>query len=223
MRRVNCRIPLVDMLFSIPTMLKTKTIWVLNVVNAWQSWTAMIPTGSGFQNLTAKKDSFHLVLFILWMPSKDNVRIYNILHIWAEKSKISPLEIILKCHQIIWGKTYSTPNRHQPPKLGLHGWAPHIKYRCSLVRSLLINYIRYWISMTLPHSITEGINRGQPRNNVPNTFNAPPHHYPISMSTNGLPPPGVMPHNQPYHSQSQKMPMQQPWSGGSAGSSGTYY
>ena len=45
----------------------------------------------------------------------------------------------------------------------------------------------------------------------------------MSMSTNGLPPPGVMPQNQqPYHPQSQKMPMQQPWSGGSAGSSGTY-
>ena len=72
-------------------------------------------------------------------------------------------------------------------------------------------------------NIIEGINRGQPRNNLPNTFNIPPHNYPMSMSTNGLPPPGGMPQNQqPYHPQSQKMPMQQPWSGGSAGSSGTY-
>ena len=70
-------------------------------------------------------------------------------------------------------------------------------------------------------NFTEGINRGQPRNNVPNSFNNPPHNYPISMSTNGLPPPGGMTHNQPFHPQSQKMPMQQqPWSGGSAGSSG---
>ena len=47
----------------------------------------------------------------------------------------------------------------------------------------------------------------------------------MSMSTNGLPPPGGMSQNQqqqPYHPQSQKMPMQQPWSGGSASSSGKY-
>ena len=47
----------------------------------------------------------------------------------------------------------------------------------------------------------------------------------MSMSTNGLPPPGGMSQNQqqqPYHPQSQKMPMQQPWSGGSASSSGRY-
>ena len=40
------------------------------------------------------------------------------------------------------------------------------------------------------------------------------------MSTNGLPPAGGLPQNQPFHPQSQKMPMQQPWNGGSAGSSG---
>jgi len=66
----------------------------------------------------------------------------------------------------------------------------------------------------------QGINRGQPRNNLPNTLNIPPHNYPISMSTNGLPPAGGLPQNQPFHPQSQKMPMQQPWNGGSAGSSG---
>lgn len=63
----------------------------------------------------------------------------------------------------------------------------------------------------------EGL-RGQPqpqRNNMM-TYSAPPSHHFPPMSTNGLPL-----HAAPNHHFQQK-PMQTPWNGGSAGSSGTF-